>query len=247
MEGKDGMSEATQLTQQWFTNWANEYDNTLGKIKRHHQLLELAVRMSKVKDGERVLDIGIGTGLTTLKFLAKANCTVVGVDNSHDMMSICMGKIDKLKLNASVECHIMDATALAFPAASFDIVASTVTLHHVKDKLPLIKTIRDLLKKGGRFVIGDLDVDTTGKLTDPKRLQRVLDYLMPELVEALKDGGVEGFSRMYDNGKKHILNDGEYCISFEQWADICYKAGFKKIVVKSMRNFERFKALCAYK
>jgi ubiquinone/menaquinone biosynthesis C-methylase UbiE len=241
------MESTTGLTREWFKDWANEYDNTLGKINRHHQLLELTVKMSKVKDGERVLDIGIGTGLTSLKFLAKANCTVVGVDNSHDMMSICQGKINKLALNAHIECHIMDATALAFPAASFDVVASTVTLHHVKDKYPVIKTIRDLLKKGGRFVIGDLDVDTTGKLTDPKRLMRVLDYLVPELVEALKDGGVEGFSRMYDNGKKHILNDGEYCIGFEQWSDLCYRAGFKKVVVKSMRNFERFKVLCAYK
>jgi ubiquinone/menaquinone biosynthesis C-methylase UbiE len=169
------------------------------------------------------------------------------VDNSQDMMSICMGKIDKLGLSAKVECHIMNATALAFPERSFDIVASTVSLHHVKDKLPIIKNIRKLLKRGGRLVIGDLDVDTTGKLTDPKRLQRVLDYLAPELIQALKDGGVEGFSRMYDNGKKHILNDGEYCISFEQWADLCYLAGFKKVVVKSMPNFEHFKVLCAYK
>ena len=236
-----------ETTQRWFEDWSNDYDRTLGKIKRHHKLLDMAVRMSKVKNGERVLDIGIGTGLTTLKFLSKAKCTVVGVDNSRDMMSVCQGKIDKLGLSADVECHIMEATALAFPAASFNIVVSTVTLHHVKDKLPVLKTIRSLLKKGGRFVLGDLDVDTTGRITDPKRLNRVLDYLMPELIEALKDGGVEGFVRMYDNGKKHILNDGEYCISFEQWTDLCYKAGFKKVLFKSLPNFPRFKVLCAYK
>ena len=139
--------DKTQLTQQWFTDWANDYDRTLGKIKRHHHLLDLAVRMSKVKNGERVLDIGIGTGLTTLKFLAKANCTVVGIDNSHDMMSICQGKLDKLKLNARVECHYMDANTLIFPPASFNIVVSTVTLHHVKNKLPVIKTIRDFFAR----------------------------------------------------------------------------------------------------
>jgi ubiquinone/menaquinone biosynthesis C-methylase UbiE len=241
------MESTTQPTREWFNDWANEYDNTLGKIKRHHQLLELAVKMSKVKDGERVLDIGIGTGLTSLKFLKAADCTIIGIDNSRDMMDICTDKLDKLGLKDKIECRMMNAVSLDFPKESFDIVASTVSLHHVKNKYPVIKAIHSILKPGGRFVIGDLDVDTTGKLTDSKRLMRILDYLMPELVLALKDGGIDGFSRMYDNGKKHILNDGEYCISFEQWADICYRAGFAKVVVKSMPNFERFKALCAYK
>jgi len=238
------MGGTTELTKEWFKDWANEYDNTLGKIKRHHQLLDLTVRMSKVKDDERVLDIGIGTGLTSLKFLKRANCTIVGIDNSQDMMDICK---DKLGLTEKIECRIMDAVSLDFPEHSFDVVASTVSLHHVKDKYPVIKTIRNILKPGGRLVIGDLDVDTTGKLADPKRLMRILGYLMPELVLALKDGGIDGFSRMYDNGKKHILNDGEYCISFEQWADICYRAGFSKVIIKSMPGFERFKVLCAYK
>jgi phosphatidylethanolamine/phosphatidyl-N-methylethanolamine N-methyltransferase len=241
------MESAAGQTKEWFKDWANDYDRTLGKIKRHHQLLDLTVKISKVKDGERVLDIGIGTGLTSLKFLEAANCTIVGIDYSHDMMDICKDKLGKLGLTDKIVCRMMDAVSLDFPNESFDIVASTVALHHIKDKYPVIKAIRNILKSGGRFVLGDLDMDTTGKLTDPKRLQRVLDYLMPELIEALKDGGVEGFSRMYDNGKKHILNDGEYCISFEQWADICKKAGFSRLISEPIPGFERFRVLCAYK
>jgi ubiquinone/menaquinone biosynthesis C-methylase UbiE len=191
------MESTTGLTKEWFKDWANDYDRTLGKIKRHHQLLDLTVKMSKVKDGERVLDIGIGTGLTSLKFLKAANCTIVGIDYSQDMMDICKDKLTKLGLTDKIECCMMDAVSLDFPKESFDIVASTVSLHHIKDKYPVIKKIHNLLKPGGRFVLGDLDMDTTGKLTDPKRLQRVLDYLVPELIEALKDGGIEGFSRMY--------------------------------------------------
>jgi ubiquinone/menaquinone biosynthesis C-methylase UbiE len=243
----EALSKTTQLTKEWFKDWANNYDRTLGKIKRHHQLLDLTVKMSKVKDGERVLDIGIGTGLTSLRLLKAANCSIVGIDYSQDMMNICKDKLAKLGLTDKIECRMMNAISLDFPSESFDIVASTVSLHHIKNKLPVIKSIRSILKPGGRFILGDLDMDTTGKLTDPKRLQRVLSYLIPELIEALKDGGVEGFSRMYDNGKKHILNDGEYCISFEQWADICKKAGFGRIISKSMPDFKRFKVLCAYK
>ncbi|MFC1950936.1 class I SAM-dependent methyltransferase [Chloroflexota bacterium] len=241
------METTTELTKGWFKDWSNEYDSTLGKFKRHHQLLDLAVKMSKVRNSEKVLDIGVGTGLLSLKFLSKTNCIVVGVDNSQDMLNIWLDKIEKLGLGDRVTCRIMNAASLDFPKSSFDIAASTVTLHHVENKLPAIKNIYRILKPGGRFILGDIDMDTTGKLTDPKRLMRILDYLTKELVVALNDGGVEGFSRMYDNGKKHILNDGEYCISFEQWSKLCYRAGFSKVMVKSLPQFERFKVLCATK
>jgi hypothetical protein len=52
---------------------------------------------------------------------------------------------------------------------------------------------------------------------------------------------------MYDNGKKHILNDGEYCISFNQWKDLCKKANFSKVTINPLPNFKWFKVLVATK
>jgi len=85
-------------------------------------------------------------------------------------------------------------------------------------------------------------MDTTGRTTDPERLLRILDCLKQEFALAMKEGGIGAFSRMYDNGRKHILNEGEYCISFKQWKEICLKAKFKKITIQSVPNFEWFKA-----
>jgi len=73
--------------QKWFKEWSNEYDQTLGKIKRHHEMLDLAVEMSNVKAGEHILDIGCGTGLLSLKFLEAAECTIDGIDLSE---KICL-------------------------------------------------------------------------------------------------------------------------------------------------------------
>ena len=96
-------------------------------------------------------------------------------------------------------------------------------------------------------MIGEIDMDTTGKLEDPRRLERILQYLNAELVLALKEGGVQAFERMYDNGKKHILNDGEFCIGFGQWAQLCKKAGFKTVKVIPLKGFTWFKVLAATK
>jgi hypothetical protein len=78
-------------------------------------------------------------------------------------------------------------------------------------------------------------------------LERILHYLNDELVLAMKEGGVQAFERMYDNGKKHILNDGEYCIGFSQWVKLCKNAGFKTVVVSPLKGFAWFKVLVATK
>jgi len=245
VEGK--IKKKSAVTKNWFKDWSNEYDNTLGKVKRHHKLLDLVVDSSGVKDGGKVLDIGCGTGLLSLKFLEKANCLIYGIDSSPPMLEIFKDKIAKLNLSEKISCKLEDAENFDFKNENFDIIASTVTLHHVKNKLPVIEKIYKLLNPGGKFLLGDIDVETSGDLGDPERLLRILDFLKEEFVLALKEGGVKAFSRMYDNGKKHILNDGEYCISFKQWKEICEKAGFEKITINPLPKFEWFKVLIAVK
>jgi ubiquinone/menaquinone biosynthesis C-methylase UbiE len=236
-----------RAAKKWFRDWSNDYDRTLGKMARHHNLLDAVVRLSRVKDGDSVLDIGCGTGLLTLKFLNKAACKVTGIDNSKEMLSIFTKKIKKLGLERRASGSIKDASLIKFKDNSFDIAASTVTLHHIINKLPALKRIYKAVKPGGRLVIGDIDLDTTGNLGDLKRLARVMDYLKDELELAVVDGGAEALKRMFDNGKKHLLNDGEYCVSFNQWAELCRKAGFKKIKAAPLKEFSRFKILVAEK
>jgi demethylmenaquinone methyltransferase/2-methoxy-6-polyprenyl-1,4-benzoquinol methylase len=247
MENPSQMMPVQNITEQWFRDWSNEYDRTLGKMKRHHALLDLAVGISFVHDGDRVLDVGCGTGLLSLKFLEKADCRVTGVDVSPEMLAVFLNKIELLSLQSKIDCLPGDAASLRFPDRSFDVVASTVTLHHVLDKAPMIKKIHSILKPGGHFVLGDVDLDTTGDFNDVRRLKRILAFLGDEWTQALKDAGIDAFKRMYDNGKKHIFNEGEYCVSFRQWKDLCLKAGFGRIVIRPVARSSWFKVLVAVK
>ncbi|MDD2702845.1 MAG: methyltransferase domain-containing protein [Candidatus Omnitrophica bacterium] len=241
------MKKNKTLTRDWFRRWSKEYDQTLGKISFHRDLLDLMVKNSNVKDGYNILDIGCGTGLLSLKFLQKANCFVTGVDSSGEMIAIFQDKIRKLNLGDKVSLHLMDAASLKFKKEAFDQVVSSVTLHHLKDKLSAIKTVFNILNKNGLFIIGEIDMDTTGKFTDIRRLKRILKVLEQEWIPALKDAGVEAFSKMFENGKKHILNQGEYCISLAQWSGICRRAGFKSVAIKKLGRYPAFGIVIAKK
>jgi len=241
------MKQATRDNREWFQDWANEYDNTLGKVTRHHKLLDLVVKVSGIKRNARILDIGCGTGLLSLKFLNKTDCTITAIDSSSEMLRIFQEKIDKFNLTEKIHCAQQSAEDMDFNPGQFDIIASTVALHHVKFKEPVITKVYEYLKDGGRFVIGEIDMDTTGRLDDPRRLTRILNYLTGELTLAMKEGGIPAFERMYDNGKKHILNDGEYCIGFNQWEKLCRNAGFRDVEVSPLEGFEWFKVLVAAK
>jgi len=241
------MKHDTRDSREWFQEWANEYDTTLGKLKRHHKLLDLVVKVSGLQRNDRILDIGCGTGLLSLKFLDTTDCTITAIDSSAQMLRIFEEKIEKFNLAEKICCLQKSAEDMDFKPDQFDIIAATVSLHHVKCKEPVINNIYASLKGGGRFVIGEIDMDTTGRLDDPKRLLRILKYLTEELALAMKEGGVPAFERMYDNGKKHILNDGEYCIGFGQWAKLCRDAGFRNVEVSPVKGFAWFKVLVAIK
>ena len=238
---------SSRITQKWFDGWSNEYDLTLGSLEFHRELLDLVVRNSAVKSGDNVLDIGCGTGLLSLKFLNKAACSITAVDNSKQMLALFGDKIKKLKLGSRVVCKLTDAGSVRFPRNTFDIAASTVTLHHLKNKLVPVKKILEVLKPGGRLIIGEIDMDTTGKFTDIKRFRRVIEILEQEWISALKDGNVKAFVKMFDNGKKHILNDGEFCVSLRQWAALCRKAGFRQVAVKRVPRHKCFGVVVAQK
>ena len=234
-------------TKKWFGRWSNEYDRTLGSISFHRELLDLVARNTRVKNGDKILDLGCGTGLLSLKCLQKSRCSVLGVDYSKEMIDIFKDKIKKLRLRDRVSICLMDAASLKFKDHTFDKVVSSVALHHVEDKLPALKKVFRVLKPGGIFIIGEVDMDTTGKHTDAKRLKRILRVLEQEWIPALKDVGVEAFSKMFDNGKKHILNQGEYCLSLKQWAHLCRKAGFGSAVVKRVPRHKDFGIVIAKK
>ncbi len=94
--------------------------------------------------GERILDLGCGTGDLADK-LDKAGVSVMGVDNSTNMVEQAYRKYPHILFD------VQDATSLSFKD-EFDAVFSNAMLHWVKQPQKALQCIFQALKPGGRFV-----------------------------------------------------------------------------------------------
>jgi trans-aconitate methyltransferase len=94
--------------------------------------------------GERILDLGCGTGQLT-QTIAESGARVVGVDRSPDM--IAAAKITY----PALDLRVMDALHLAFEEP-FDAVFSNAALHWIPRPDEVAHNIAKALKPGGRFV-----------------------------------------------------------------------------------------------
>jgi SAM-dependent methyltransferase len=94
--------------------------------------------------GERILDIGCGTGQLTAE-IARSGAQVVGLDNSADMLA------DARKNFPELTFVLRDASGFDFPDP-FDAVFSNAALHWVKDAEAAVTSIARALRPGGRFV-----------------------------------------------------------------------------------------------
>ena len=127
---------------------------TLG---RERTFRERMLRPAHLRPGESVLDMGCGTG--TLAILAKRQVGsaggVCGIDASPEMIARARKKASRAGVDVSFQNGF--AQSLPFPEARFDVVLTTIMLHHLarKARADLAAEARRVLKPGGRVLAID--------------------------------------------------------------------------------------------
>jgi SAM-dependent methyltransferase len=122
-------------------------------VHARHGDLDALVEAAALTGRERILDLGCGTGHSTLALAARA-AEVVGLDLTDAML----GEARTLARNRGVRNARFergDAEAPPYPAGSFDVVASRVSAHHYAHPERAVREAARLLRPGGRLVVSD--------------------------------------------------------------------------------------------
>ncbi len=126
---------------------------SLGRIGRVQERMA-----EQVGAGERVLDLGCGTGSLALRLAGRA-ARVTGIDISPAMLDVAREKVEAAGLEDRVELREMSAIDLneAFAEGSFDLVASSLMFSELSEdeQVFVLRACRRLLRDGGRLVIAD--------------------------------------------------------------------------------------------
>ncbi|HVE34324.1 MAG TPA: class I SAM-dependent methyltransferase [Gemmatimonadaceae bacterium] len=146
-------------TRDGIVHWAAQYDLLVkvAMLGREGRMRERMLDLARIAPGESVLDVGCGTG--TLAIAAKRRVgdagRVDGVDASPEMIQRAVKKSKRAHSGASF--RVAHAESLPFETSHFDVVLSTVMLHHLRRdvRAQAIQEMRRVLKPGGRILIVD--------------------------------------------------------------------------------------------
>jgi len=151
--------ESAPKTQGLVLTWARRYDLLVWflSLGREQAFRQMTADLAQLQEGETVLDVGCGTG--TLAMVAKervgATGRVSGIDASVQMIVRARRKAARRGLSLDFQVGVIEQ--LAFPDHSFDVVLSTMMMHHLPDDLKRqgLAEIARVLKPGGRLLIVD--------------------------------------------------------------------------------------------
>jgi ubiquinone/menaquinone biosynthesis C-methylase UbiE len=159
---------------------------------RRRATFQALIAVAGVQAGQRVLDVGCGTGYFG-RLLAQTvgrDGLVVGIDPSTAMISYASRQAS---VASNCQFHVGTVEALEFPAEHFDVVVSSLVMHHLPEDLRVaaLREMRRVLRTGGKLLIAEAQTPRHGlgwrllaRVHDYDRMARMVPDLHPLAAQA---------------------------------------------------------------
>src|SRR5260370_5506895 len=128
--------------------FSGSYDIVFGPV--FHPGRKEAVRIANDRPGQRILEVGVGTGLSLPHF--RPDSRVTGIDVSEEMLAKARRRAERLRLAQVEGLHVMDAENLDFPDSSFDAVLALYVASVVPNPARFAAEMRRGCIPGGTIV-----------------------------------------------------------------------------------------------
>ncbi len=145
------------LNQGWRYDLMGWFHDTFSFRGQWRELRQRTATLARIQPGEQVLDVGCGTGTLAIEVQSRVGTAgrVAGVDPGTQQIARARAKA--ARRHVPIEFQIGVIEQLPFPDQTFDVVLSTLMMHHLPASLKsqgLAEIVR-VLKPGGRLVIAD--------------------------------------------------------------------------------------------
>lgn len=148
-----------------FEDKAAEWDDNPARVALARAVMESIRAAVPLRPDMSAMDFGAGTGLVSLALLPFVGEITV-VDASSGMLGVLDEKAHSLGITNLQSLHC-DVAKAELPPARFDLVVSSMTLHHLPDVPLVLRRLRPTLREGGWIALADLDVEDGTFHADP--------------------------------------------------------------------------------
>jgi phosphatidylethanolamine/phosphatidyl-N-methylethanolamine N-methyltransferase len=131
-----------------YARWAPVYDLVFGKVFERGRKASIA---AAERIGGRILDVGIGTGISLMDY-ARGN-SIVGVDYSEAMLRKAHERVLEHKLDHVAAIAVMDAQRLGFADGYFDVVVAQYVITAVPDPEKSLDEFARVTRAGGEIIL----------------------------------------------------------------------------------------------
>lgn len=162
------------------------FDPLVRFVMREERFKRALVEQAAPKPGQRVLDLGCGTGTLALMLTqAEPAADVVGLDADPDILEIAASKAAKAEAEIALDRGL--STELPYDDGSFDLVLSTLFFHHLSgdDKERTAREVARVLRPGGELLVVDY-----GRPSDPLMRAAITTVRLFDGIEPTRDNVV---------------------------------------------------------
>jgi phosphatidylethanolamine/phosphatidyl-N-methylethanolamine N-methyltransferase len=156
-----------------YDGWAPVYDLVFGPVFERGRKAAVA---AAERVGGRILEVGIGTGISLPAYSGRA--AVFGVDYSDQMLGRARKRAEALRLGFVEGLAVMDACRLGFPDASFDVVMAQYVVTTVPDPEAALDEFARVVKPGGEIILAS-------RVGADGGARRALEHLLAPLARRL--------------------------------------------------------------
>jgi cyclopropane fatty-acyl-phospholipid synthase-like methyltransferase len=139
-----------------FAHKSKNWDMKSRRVQNAKAIAKAIVKNIKLSKEMEMMDLGAGTGLLSF-FLAPFVKKVVAVDNSPSMLLEFENKCGEFA--CETEAILKNIATESLEGRQFNIIVSSMTIHHIEEISALFHTLYGLLKEDGFIAIADLDTE----------------------------------------------------------------------------------------